>query len=642
MPVDALTLAAVAGDLRDTLPGARVDDVIQPTPQSIALQVFGGGGRNRWLLASAHPQLARVHIAPRKPRKLVTEPPAFVMLLRKHLEGARVRAIHQPRWERVIEIGFAHGADAAPVWLVVEAMGRLSNVILRDDAGIILGALRQVSANVNHYRAIAPNVPYREPPPQTRELDGATLPRLDAETITPDDLRAAAASMLAHPAADRRGRPRPPTVTALLTAHLLGMSRELAEEIAYRALAATDAPLSAALPWQALADETRALAALQSTHEWRPTLVYPVSDPAADAADDPAAAAPLAYAVYTPRRYPDALLRAEPGANALLATFYEDAEWRAAVESAKGDLRHILQTNRDRCARKAATLATELRALDEAARLRVEADLLLAFQTEVPARAASFTPDHPVAASTGGEDGNETTITIALDPRLSAVANATRKYDRYHKLQRATHQIPAQITANELELARIEQLRTDLALAETPAEITAVRAEVAEAGYIRGQRAVAGKAAKSAKGGKSGKQGASAKGARPGGGKPPDAGTPLRRQSADGFTLLVGKNSRQNEAVTFREAGASDLWLHARGVPGAHVIVKSGGRPVPDATLREAAALAAYYSQSRAAGSVPVDHTEQRYVRHMKGGGPGMVIYERERTIHVAPRDPQA
>lgn len=91
--------------------------------------------------------------------------------------------------------------------------------------------------------------------------------------------------------------------------------------------------------------------------------------------------------------------------------------------------------------------------------------------------------------------------------------------------------------------------------------------------------------------------------------------------------------------MTFHQAGASDLWLHARGVPGAHVIIKSGGRPVPEVTLREAAALAAYYSQSRSAGSVPVDITEQRYLRHLKGGGPGMVTYERERTIHVQPQD---
>jgi predicted ribosome quality control (RQC) complex YloA/Tae2 family protein len=92
--------------------------------------------------------------------------------------------------------------------------------------------------------------------------------------------------------------------------------------------------------------------------------------------------------------------------------------------------------------------------------------------------------------------------------------------------------------------------------------------------------------------------------------------------------------------VTFHQASGNDLWLHARGVPGAHVIVKSGGRVVPETTIRAAAALAAYYSQSRAAGTVPVDVTEQRYVRHMKGGGPGMVIYERERTLYVAPEEP--
>jgi predicted ribosome quality control (RQC) complex YloA/Tae2 family protein len=108
------------------------------------------------------------------------------------------------------------------------------------------------------------------------------------------------------------------------------------------------------------------------------------------------------------------------------------------------------------------------------------------------------------------------------------------------------------------------------------------------------------------------------------------------------MALLVGKNSRQNEEVTFHQASANDTWLHARGVPGAHVIIRNGGRPVSEATLREAAALAAYYSQSRAAGSVPVDYTEQRYVRHMKGGGPGMVTYEREHTLHVTPGDPSA
>jgi predicted ribosome quality control (RQC) complex YloA/Tae2 family protein len=111
-------------------------------------------------------------------------------------------------------------------------------------------------------------------------------------------------------------------------------------------------------------------------------------------------------------------------------------------------------------------------------------------------------------------------------------------------------------------------------------------------------------------------------------------------QSRDGFTVLVGKNSRQNEEVTFHQAAANDIWLHAHGVPGAHVIIKAAGREIPRSTIEQAASLAAYYSQARGTTTAPVDYTLQRHVRHMKGAGPGMVIYDRERTIYVAPEHP--
>src|SRR5262249_47746299 len=145
---------------------------IQPTPQAIALQCYGAG-HNRWLLASAHPQFARLHLIGQKPRKLVAEPPALVMLLRKYLEGARVCEVRQPQWERLVEIGFARGARGivpGTTWLVVEVMGQLSNLILHDDAGAILGALRQIGPERNRYRTIAPHAAYLYPPPQTRVL----------------------------------------------------------------------------------------------------------------------------------------------------------------------------------------------------------------------------------------------------------------------------------------------------------------------------------------------------------------------------------------------------------------------------------------------------------------------------------------
>ena len=657
MHVDTLTLAELATELRGGLMGARIEDVIQPTPHAVALQCWGGG-RTAWLLASAHPQFARVHLLERKPQKLAAEPPPFVMLLRKHLEGARLIDVRQPPWERVLELGFARGprdttVDAEPprvaVWLVVEIMGRLSNLIARDAEGMILGALRLVGPEVNRYRTIAPNELYRPPPPQTRLVAGVPAPRLEAERVGAAALRAAALERLAEPANPKH----PARLAGLLAAHLLGFSQEMAREVAARALDDPGAPLAADLPWERVADEARALAALLTTEQWQPTLVL-----AASVSDDQDGARgargadegePIAYAVYAPRQYADAELRAMPGASALLAAYYRRAEWRDAVVGAKAPLHRLLTLQRERCVRKADILAAELDGLRQRDRLREEGDLLLTFQTQVPKGASGFTVDSPFAHS----DDATAPVTLALDPRYSAVENANRRFARYHKLRRAAALIPPQQEANQIELARIEQLLSDLDLADTTAEITHVREEVAEAGYLRGKRADAGRGQRgggsgggngrptSNKSGK-GKAGKAGKPAKPGakGAKGGAAGgTPLRRQSTDGLALLVGKNSRQNEEVTFRLATSGDLWLHARGVPGAHVIVKSGGRPIPESTLREAAALAAYYSQSRQAGSVPVDYTEQRHVRHMKGGGPGMVLYERERTLHVAPAD---
>jgi predicted ribosome quality control (RQC) complex YloA/Tae2 family protein len=651
MQMDALTLAALADEFEREMRGARVDDVIQPTPHSIALQLWGGG-LNRWLVLSAHPQLAHVRLTSAKPRKLAIEPPAFVMLLRKHLEGARLVAARQPAWERIIELGFARGADlaegCAATWLIAEVMGRFSNVILVDAERVILGALRLASAQTNTYRTITPHEPYQSPPPQTRSLAGLTLPQLPGEDVTATALREAAldafdAFEASHvsgaeqkePAKGKRARrAAAPTVATVIATSVLGFGRELGREVTARALGSPEAAVDPATPWEqweVAASEARGLAHLAESRAWRPTLVL-----APATAESPAR--PVALAVYEPRQYPpEDELRAVASVNDALDLFFAGAEWRVELEQAKGDLRRLLQTQRDRCQRKAEALRAEMDSDVEASKLRREAEILLAFWPEVPVGASQATLPDPYA------EGEEAQLQIILDPRLSAIENANRRYDRYHKLQRALKLLPEQIEANEVELARVQQLLTDLALAETPAEVSLVRAEVAEAGYIKGGAEARRLAKEQRKGGKKGKQGGKAggKGAKGAQSKPSGSpgGAPLRRRLSDETLALVGKNSRQNEDVTFHQAAPNDLWLHARGAPGAHVILKVAGRPAAEETLREAASLAAWYSQLREAGSVAVDYTEARYVRHMKGGGPGMVIYERERTIHAPPAD---
>lgn len=657
MYVDALTLAAIADEWRALLTGARIDTIIQPTEYAIALQCYTSGGegqpgRNSWLYLSAHPQLARAHLTALKPPKIASEPPPFVMLLRKHLEGARIESIVQPRWERVLEIvaGYRKSSDSderTRFRLIIEIMGRLSNIILVDEQGMILGSLRRVGAEVNRYRTIAANIPYLPPPPQQRMLAGQSIPRLEPTIVTAAQLAISAAEkeeteLPAELTARRKSgakqtkQAKQPKLWQLLTRHLLGFSPLSAQEAVFRTTGNVELALEpdsiTEETWEELAWNVRSLAALYDAHAWQPQLVERVEQ----SGGKPESLVPVAFAPYLLEQYaeaPQMRMRSLPSMNAALDEFYARAEWRDAMEDVRAPIRKALQTHLERGRRKADLLQQELVKTEEAAQYRLQAELLLAHQHEVQQGHPNVSLPNFYAESDGS--GNQPIVIVPLDPRFDAVGNANRLFNRYHKLRRATELVPAQIEQNAVELATIEQLLADLMLAETPAEVALVKAEVQMAGYMRGAPKQQQKAQKQQKAGK--------KGGKQGKGKPtpPGGGVPLHVQSREGFTLLIGKNSRQNEDVTFHQAAPNDLWLHARGVPGAHVIIKAAGREIPRATIEQAARLAAYYSQARGSTSVPVDYTLQRHIRHMKGGGPGMVIYERERTIYVEPKGVQ-
>jgi predicted ribosome quality control (RQC) complex YloA/Tae2 family protein len=627
MYIDALTLAALADEWRGLLARARIDTIMQPTAYSLALQCYAPGvdgqsGQNHWLNISAHPQLARVHLTARKPAKIASEPPPFVMLLRKYLEGTRIEAVEQPRWERVVEIIAGHpggpgSQERVHYRLILELMGRMSNVILCNEEGLILGGLKLVGAEINRYRVIAPGARYIPPPPQQRFFAGQQLPRLEPTTI-------AAAQLALLPGNDgeedkQRGRLRAAgKLWQLLTRNLLGFSPLLAREAVYRALGESEVLIGdgqAADTWEELAWNVRELAALYDTHRWHPQLVERRL-----AAPD---TTPVAFAVYPLEQYAGKAglgVRQSSSLNVLIDDYYAGSEWRDAMSGVRAPIRKVLQNQRERCKRKADLLHQEIATAEEAGRYRLHAELLLAQQSNVTRGQECVELDNYYT-----DQGEAATLSVALDPRFDAVENANRLFNKYHKLRRALALIPTQIEQNDGELATIEQFLTDLDLAENPAEVQLVKAEVQSAGYMRG--ALEKKRGSRARGKQS-------KGSRP---AAPGGGVPLSRQSAEGFTILVGKNSRQNEDVTFHQASGNDLWLHARGVPGAHVIIKASGRQVPHATIEQAACLAAYYSQARGSTSVPVDYTLQRHVRHMKNGGPGMVVYVHERTIYAQP-----
>ena len=656
MHIDAITLAAIADEWRTLFIGARIDTIIQPTEHAIAIQCYAPrvmgeqdtpqerAGQNRWLYLSVHPQFARVHLTALKPQKIASDPPPFVMLLRKHLEGVRIESIAQPRWERVLEIiasyrGSPDSDERIRFRLILEIMGRVSNIILCDDQGMILGSLKRIGSDINRYRTIAPGVPYVPPPPQQRTLADQTLPRLEPTIVTATQLSICASEVSAHISEvqpEKTGKrtarkPEQPKLWQLLTRHLLGWSPLLARETVFRTTEDPETPVESANEaiWEELAWNVRTLAALYDHHHWQPRLVERIltaeGNSTVSVSSQPS---PIAFAPYILEQYaivPTVQIRPMSSINVLLDEYYGRAEWRDAVESLRAPIRKILQTQRDRCKRKAEHLQQEMAVSEEATRYRLYGDLLLAHQYEVQQGQQMIELQNYFI-----EDGSLPLVKVPLDPRFDAISNANRYFNKYHKLRRALELVPAQIEQNRAEQATIEQFLVDLMLADNAAETALVKAEVQTAGYMRGKPALDKRTQHATKKGKKGK---SAKG-KP---VPPGGGVPMYVQSRDGFTLLIGKNSRQNEDVTFHQATANDIWLHARGVAGAHVIIKAAGREIPRSTIEQAATLAAYYSKARGSTSAPVDYTLQRHVRHMKGGGPGMVIYERERTIYVTP-----
>ena len=272
-----------------------------------------------------------------------------------------------------------------------------------------------------------------------------------------------------------------------------------------------------------------------------------------------------------------------------------------AYAAARSTVRGEIDESLERMRRKLHSLKRQADEQADVEILRKKGELVLAYGPSLEPEAAQFESQY---------DPDGPTLTIKLDSDLTHVENAQRYFDRYEKAKRAADDIPKLVRRTQHEVSYLRQLAADLELAENWPEIDAVREAMQQAGYWRGPRQ---------------------KG--PAGGKPG-----IRRFTThDGYVIFVGRNAGQNHQLVTERSGPDDLWLHARGIPGSHVIIRNDGRPIPDKVIEQAAGMAAYYSSAREDTSVEVDVTERRHVRPIKGGKPGMVRYKNERTLNIAP-----
>ncbi len=374
----------------------------------------------------------------------------------------------------------------------------------------------------------------------------------------------------------------------VLSGNLLGMSPLLAKEIVFRTTGKTNTKASEIEP-SALHEALNNLMSSLSKRQWK-----------AGIADVDGIT--QAYSVY-PIEHVEHWQTVESVSQAVSA-YYGGAVGEDMYNQAKQPVREALEDAMGKVRGKLHSLQSGLRDETELEILKQSGELILAYQYAIRSGQTVLQAQY---------DPSEPEINIKLNPDLSPVDNAQNYFTKYNKAKRARDDVPQLIDATQTELDYLAQLQSDLETASNWGEIDDVIQSLQSRGHWQGK-----KVKRIGGGGRTG---------------------PLKLTSQDGYVIWVGRNSRQNEEVTFKKANAQDIWLHAREVPGAHVVIRDDGRRIKEELIAQAAAIAAYYSAKRDEGKVEVDYTRCKHVRKIKGAGAGMVTYRNEKTLLIQPQN---
>ena len=559
MPLDAVTVSALAKELSERLEGGRIDKVQQPERDMLLLSLRAKGENLRLVIAAGTGN-ARAGIT-RGSFENPAEPPMFCMLMRKHLVGARILSVTQPEYERLLiftldthdELGVQSEKK-----LAVELIGRSANAVLIGADGRIIDCMRRMDFAGDALRRMLPGMIYRLPPKQEKPVFFA---------LDPEQRRALIAS------ADKTV-----PVDKWLMDSFSALSPLICRELAYRC----------DNDYVNLPDACDALCEAVAAGELAPWLISIDGKPKDFSF--------MAISQYGPA----AQLERYDSFSEMLDTFYTRRDRAEQQRRRSHDLTKTVRTLRDRQQRKLAAQHEELRRTEGREDIRHQAELVTAniYRLRRGDRSLEcedyYDPACPV-------------VHIELDPLKTPQQNAAALYKEYNKLKAAEQHLTVLTREGERQLDYLNSVLDELERAETDRDLSDIRRELTETGYIRAR-----------KGGKAERV------------KPQ---LPLKFISDDGLEILAGRSNAQNDELTLKLARRTDYWLHTQRVHGSHVIIRCEGEEPPPRTLEQAAGIAAYYSQARGAGKVQVDYTMVRNVRKPSGALPGKVIYTDHKTM---------
>lgn len=558
MALDAILLSGLVAELSEKLEGARIDKVQQPERDKIILSLRSKGENLKLLISSAAGS-GRIQLTTASFENPAS-PPMFCMLLRKHLIGGKIVKLTQPDWERLVLVDIISSnelGDSVDLRLAVELMGRSSNLVLIGNDGRIIDCLRRMDYGGDAERILLPGMIYRLPPKQKKPL----ILKLDENERN---------ALLADISYEK------PIDKALMDT-FSGLSPLMCREISARCRGNVTM-----LPTVISAFCDSVLAA-----ELTPILISSENKP-------------QDFSFMYLNQYGDAFSQQIFSSfNELLDAYYLRRELLQSRQTRAKELTHLVKTNRDRIAKKLGLQNEELLKAEDREELRRSAELLTANLYRVKKGDSSVTVENYYD---GGKE-----LKIKLDPLKTPQQNSAAMFKEYNKLKAAKEHLTQLIDSGTKQLEYLNSVLDEIVRAETEADLSEIRRELLETGYIKKQ--------KGTKPEKSKKQGV------------------LRFMSDDGFEILVGRNNAQNDELTTKLARRTDLWLHTKSVHGSHVIVSLNGETVSNTALMQAASLAVYYSQGREGGKTAVDYTLVRNVKKPNGALPGKVIYTDQRTV---------
>lgn len=550
MALDGIYLHLLKNEILSQLQGFRVDKIYQPSRDEILFTFRTYDGVKKLLLSAKadSPRILITEHSGENPKK----PPMLTMLLRKHLSGAKLVDIEQDGFERILSLVFDATndlGDKVQFKLIIEIMGKYSNIILVDQKGIIVECVKRIDSLKSSVREVLPGLEYKLPPQQNKmNILTDYISDIEAKINSLDMKKSKAVQEVVQ------------GVSPLVAREIEnGMSlSELLAKIAYP----------------------------------NPTVVY--------------AEKPKDFTYFTPTQYGDLVIYKHfDTLSELLDYFYYEQVRIDRIRQRSSDLFQQLNTLQERAVRKAINRKNELDECKDKEKLKIYGDLINSNLYRLEKGAPFYDLENFY--------DNNNMVRIPADVTLTPVQNAQKYYKDYRKKQIAETKLFDFITQAEQEAEYLDSVIDALSRAETDSEITAIRSELHEAGFLN-------------------KRGTKTKNEK----KLP----PKKYITDEDFIIYVGRNNVQNDKLTLKTAKNYDLWFHIKDSAGSHVIVEAvKDKPFTDKLIRQAAMLAVVHSKAAASSNVAVDYTIVKNVHKPNGAKPGMVIYDDYNTEYVTPND---